>query len=161
MESNLQINSKSQSQLVRVNPASFGAKFASKREVWRFLACDVGAFLPSYNTVTIWHLRDIVAKKRRLIKCKDVNYIIVPQYEGLTIDDMLAFGEQYTEVMRALPAVNKEILKLPRAYIANVVHTIVGDPFAKWMNQRIYDRNKKITVEKDMIDMDPEIVALY
>ena len=87
-------------------------------------------FLPSYNTCTIWHLRDLVARKRRLIKCKDVKHIIVPQYEGLTIDDMLAFGEQYEEVMRALPVVGKEILKLPRAYIANVIHTVVGDPFA-------------------------------
>ena len=121
----------------------------------------MGAFLPSYNTCTIWHLRDLVARKRRLIKCKDVKHIIVPQYEGLTIDDMLAFGEQYPEVMRSLPLTGKEILKLPRAYIANVIHTIVGDLFAKWVHQRIHDRNKKITVEKDMIDMDPEIMALY
>ena len=43
---------------------------------------------------------------------------------------MLAFGEQYTEVMRALPLTNKEILKLPRSYIANVIYTIIGEPFA-------------------------------
>ena len=43
---------------------------------------------------------------------------------------MLAFGEQYTEVMRALPLNNKEILKLPRSYIANVIYTIIGELFA-------------------------------
>jgi len=31
--------------------------------------------------------------------------------------------------MKALPIVKKEVLKLPRAYIANVCHTIIGDPF--------------------------------
>ncbi len=58
---------------------------------------------------------------------------------------MLAFGEQYPEVMEALPSVNKEIHKLPRAYIANVIHTIVGKPFVKWINKRVNDRNMKVT----------------
>jgi len=43
--------------------------------------------------------------------------------------------------MRALPEVRKEILKLPRAYIANVCHTTLGDPFEAWANQRINARN--------------------
>ena len=94
------------------------------------MACDCAAYLSSYDTMTVWHMRDIVAKKRKLIKCADVKVITVPFYEGLSIEDMLAFGEQFPEVMRAFPSVNKEILKLPRAYIANVINTIVGDPFA-------------------------------
>ena len=58
---------------------------------------------------------------------------------------MLAFGEQYPEVTEALPSVNKEVLKLPRAYIANVIHTLVGEPFVKWVNKRVNDRNMKVT----------------
>jgi len=148
-------------QVEKLNSASFGAKYASKREVYRFLSHDCGAYLSSYDTMTVWHMRDLVGNKRRLIKCKDVRTIQVPQFEGLSIDEMLAFGEQYPEVMRALPSVRKEILKLPRAYIANVIHTLVGEPFAKWVGKRVTDRNKKVAVEEDMIEMDPEILAIF
>jgi len=37
----------------------FNSKFRSKREVYQFLAFDVGAYLPSFDSVTIWHLRDL------------------------------------------------------------------------------------------------------
>ena len=36
--------------------------------------------------------------------------------------------------MRALPAVQKEILKLPRAYLGNVIMTVCGQPFQDWIN---------------------------
>ena len=39
----------------------------------------------------------------------------------------------YPEVMRALPVIDKEIRKLPRSYIANVIYTIVGDKFNEWV----------------------------
>ena len=43
----------------------------------------------------------------------------------------------YPEVMRALPVVMKEIRKLPRNYIANVIYTIVGDKFNEWVQQKV------------------------
>lgn len=39
---------------------TFAAKFRSKREVWNFLAVDVGAYLPPYENVTIYHMKDLV-----------------------------------------------------------------------------------------------------
>ena len=30
-------------------------------EVYRFLTAEVHAYLPSYDTVTVWHLRDLVS----------------------------------------------------------------------------------------------------
>ena len=73
-----QINSQSQSlapqhpqpqpQMMSVNAASFGAKYASKREVYRFLTSEARVYLPSYDTVTIFHMRDLVAGRRRMIK---------------------------------------------------------------------------------------------
>ena len=74
---------------------------------------------------------------------------------------MLTFASDYPEAMRALPSVKKEIDKLPRAYIANVIHTVVGDLFAEWINKRANARHEKVSREKDMIDMDPEIAAVY
>ena len=64
--------------------------------------------------------------------------------------------------MRAFPEVMKEILKFPRAYIGNVIHTLVGKPFADWVKKQIDLRNEKVKEEKDMmIEMDPEIARIF
>jgi hypothetical protein len=68
-----------------VNPQSFGAKFQSKREVYRFLTHDCGAYLSSYETMTIFHLRDLISGKRKRIKAADVKVITVPHFKGLKV----------------------------------------------------------------------------
>ena len=51
---------------------------------------------------------------------------------------------------------------MPRNYIANVIHTVVGDPFLQWTNVRIHERNSKVVKEKDLnINMDPEIAQIF
>ena len=70
---------------VMVMAKEFGAKFKDKREVYHFLSHEVGAYLSSYDTMTIWHLRDLMSGKCRLIMGKDIMQISVPQYENLTI----------------------------------------------------------------------------
>jgi len=40
--------------------AQFAAKFKSKRECHRFLAVEVGAYIPPLSTVTIYHMRDLI-----------------------------------------------------------------------------------------------------
>ena len=100
--------------------------------------------------------------KRKHIKGKDVQQIFIPQYENLTILDFLAFAEQHPGVMQTLPAVRKEILKMPRAYIGHVIHTLVGRPFAQWVKDRVDQRHLKIAEERQMlIEMDPEIGHIY
>ena len=43
-----------------------------------------------------------------------------------------------------LPEKDKEILKLPKQFLVNVIYTIVGDGFADWIKDRIVARNEKI-----------------
>ena len=91
-----------------------------------------------------------------------MKHINVPQFEGLSIEDLLSFGSKYEEVMEALPMVSKEIKKLPRQYIANVINTLVpGVIFKQWIDQRINDRNDKLAEPGEMIEMDPEIAQIY
>ena len=71
MESNRQIGQPGSGK-TNITTQAFTAKYQSKPEVYRFLATEVGAYLSSYNTVTVWHLRDICAGKRRIIYSKDV-----------------------------------------------------------------------------------------
>ena len=76
---------------------------------------NLTALLCSYDTVTIWHLRDLMAGRRRRIKGTEIKYIAVPQYDGLNVKEFLTFALRYKEVMEALPSEEKEILKLPRS----------------------------------------------
>ena len=51
----------------QVDAKTFGAKCSSKREVYNFLTVDVGAYLPSYDSVTIYFLKDLISGTK---KCK-------------------------------------------------------------------------------------------
>ena len=97
-------------------------------EVYRFLSSEVRAYLPSYETVTVWHLRDLAMGVKQIINCDNVKVIDVPQFEGLAIQDIFSFAQNDRDVERALPP-SKEITKLSRAYLANVVYTIMGQNF--------------------------------
>ena len=56
----------------------------------------------------------------------------------------------------------REVLKLPRAYIANFIYTLVEQPFADWVYSGIESRNQKLTQKNDMlVQMDPEIARIF
>ena len=59
-------------------------------------------YLSGYQTVTVWHLRDLIIRKRWPVKCNNVRHVIIPQFDGLSIDDLLSFAGKYPEVMEAL-----------------------------------------------------------
>ena len=122
------------------------------------------AYLPSYNTVTIFHLRDLVGNKRKLIKCTEVKYINIPYYDTLSIEKMLEFAKSYQEGMAlmALPQLEREVLAMPREYLGNVLFTMIGDPFQGWVDGCIAERNAKVTDDKNLaIQMDPEIAETF
>ena len=50
--------------------------------------------------------------------------------------------------MRALPAVDKEIRKLPREYIGNVCQTLAADTFSAWVKARVDARNAKLADDR-------------
>ena len=107
-----------------VNPQTFGAKFQSKREVWRFLAVDCKFNLSSYETMTIYNLKELMAGTRKRIHADAVKHITVPHFEGLKVEAMLEWAAQYPEVMKYFPVTLREREDLPRPYVANVINTI-------------------------------------
>ena len=48
------------------------------------------------------------------------------------MDYILDFGLGYQVVVDALPVV-REIRKMPRSYVCNVIYTLVGGPFKDWV----------------------------
>ena len=100
--------------------------------------------------------------KKKKIKNVDVKVIHVPHFDGLTLDTMLGFAQQHPQISQYLPAIQREIEKMPRHYIANVIYTVVGDAFQDWVSEQIDARNEKIKAEQDiMIEMDPEYAAIF
>ena len=43
-----------------VSSKEFASKYRSKREIYNFLACDVGIFLPPYDNTTIYFLKELM-----------------------------------------------------------------------------------------------------
>ena len=63
--------------------------------------------------------------------------------------------------MAALPLLERERLSLPRAYIANLIYTIVGQPFKDWVDHIVTRRHEERRMEQSTIKMDPEIAAIF
>ena len=87
-----------------VSASAFGAKFTTKPDVYRFLASEAKIYLPHYDTVTIWHLKELMSGQRKRIKCDDVKFISVPFFEGISVENMLEFASNFLDAMLALPA---------------------------------------------------------
>ena len=51
----------------KITAATFASKYNSKREVYIFLTVDVRAYLPAYDMVTIYFLKDLISGAK---KCK-------------------------------------------------------------------------------------------
>ena len=151
-----------QSVMKKITASEFAAKFPTKRDVWRFLANEVSWYLPPVDTVTIWHLRDMARGKRSHIKNSNLRVIHIPQYEGLTVETLHAEAKKNPNVMRALPEVEKEVLKLPRAYIGNVMVTFLGNSFERWVEQRVRERNAKLKDDRKLeLELDEDIAAIF
>ena len=60
------------------NPSRSSIYWFSSLEVYRFLSSEVKAYLPSYETVTVWHLRDLAMGVKRIIYSDRVKHIDVP-----------------------------------------------------------------------------------
>ena len=71
-------------------------------------------YLPRYDTVSIFHCRDLVNGFRKRIRGADVVHLSVPFYEDLGIQQFFEYAKERQEVMECLPAVDKEVLRLPR-----------------------------------------------
>ena len=66
-------------QKVRISSKEFQAKYNSKREIYNFLACDVGVYLPKYKYVTIYFLKELMSGKKKMIHTKGHRSISIPQ----------------------------------------------------------------------------------
>ena len=90
-----------------------------------------------------------------------VAHVRVPFYENLTLEQIIAQLDGHREVFGYLPD-GKELRKVPRQWICNIIATIIGVPFVEWVQARINERNAQIVEEKQLaIPMDKDILAAF
>ena len=87
--------------------------------------------------------------------------IELPHYEGLTTENLLSIRADFPQLNEYLPE-DRDLPKLPRAWLANLTYTIVGDQFNEWVQQKIRERNDRVASKNDlMIELDPEIAKAF
>ena len=69
-----------------VSSQEFAAKYRSKREIYNFLACDVGIFLPPYENITIYFLKDLMSGRKKMLRTTMIRTIHIPQYVKTIIE---------------------------------------------------------------------------
>ena len=85
----------------------------------------------------------------------------VPCYEGLTVKDILQHGAQSEAVRAHLPD-DRDIRRLPRQWIVNIIFSLTGDSFREWVSTMIHRRNDNVALKHDlMIELDPEIARAF
>ena len=96
--------------------AEFGAKFKSKAEAFHFVQNELGAYCSSRDTMTVWHLKDMISGAKGIIKSNAIKHLSIPQYESLSLEKILDWAKQNHRSVLSLylPSIDRELQKLPR-----------------------------------------------
>ena len=69
--------------------------------------------------------------------------LYVPLYEGLNVEDLINYAQGQDNIWKFLPD-PIEIRKTPKQWLINMIFSLVQDPFAAWVRERIEARNEKV-----------------
>ena len=128
---------------------------------YHFATVECRAYLPPYENVTIYFLKGLITGVKKFIHTDKVQYLSVPQYEGLGIKEFLIEAGKYDNTAQYFPDA-EDLRKLPRQWVINVTYTLVGKPFADWVHARMEARNQQMVDKHDMaILMDPEVLRIF
>ena len=113
------------------------------------------------DQVTIYFLKDQVSGRKKRIYGPNVQHITIPAYEGLTLKDIAEFAQDHPQVNDYLPD-GKEVMKMSKQWIANVIHSVLKKTFSNWVKQQVEKRNREMVVERGLtIEMDTEVAAAF
>ena len=85
----------------------------------------------------------------------------VPQYENLSIERILETARKNPRVNDYLPE-DRDMHKVPRQGLINVVYTILCAPFKAWGQNEIETRNNELAKKQNLlIEMDSEIAKAF
>jgi len=106
-------------------------------------------------------LKDLISGAKKYVKSGQLHHLVVPQYDGLSIQCILTKVGDNPDFVLHMPIV-REMQKVGKQWIINVAYTIIGDQFAEWVMNMVTERNLKVQREGNkMINIDPEIKAAW
>ena len=128
---------------------------------YHFATVECRAYLPPFENVTIYFLKALITGSKKFIHTDKVQYLSVPQYDGLGIKEFLCEAGKYPATEQYFPDAD-DLRRLPRQWVINVIYTLVGKPFADWALARMEARNQQLMAKHDMaILMDPEVLRIF
>ena len=77
--------------------------------------------------------------------------------------EILGFLRQgHPQVFNYLPEPKIELPKTPKGWVCNIIASVLGETFNKWVRKQVEARHQRVSVQKDlMIKMDPEIAKVF
>ena len=85
----------------------------------------------------------------------------MPQYESLSLKEIKQFIADHPACHKFFP-IDREMEKLPKQWIVNVIYSSIGKDFADWVKARVIERNTNIVKVRQLgIDMDPGVFAAF
>ena len=132
-----------------IHAPELGLKAKSKKEVYDLLCNEGGIYFPPIDDAHHKYISQVIVGDKLHLKCKDIKVCRVPHLKGLTVDDLLKFGMEETNLIDYLP--EYEYRKLPhRQWLCNVLNTLLGDTFTKFVQDRLEDRAKFVVRKKEL-----------
>ena len=148
-----------QSALFTVNDLS--VKFKSKWDLINVLSREGNIYLPPKRDVTQKYLRSLLHGEKLYVKWSEVIIINVPQYEGLTVKDLMKFAETEFDIHKFLPEYDYH--KDPnRSWLCNIINTIITEKFNKFIDKKIKERNKKLITSQNLtVNAKEEFIKIF
>ena len=86
----------------------------------------------------------------------------VPCYENLKLDDFVKLIQDHPFVAMCLPNREKEMIKMGRTYLINVLYSRLGEKFKLWVDKRVEQHLQKVQQEQNKyIRLDPEMSKIF
>ena len=87
--------------------------------------------------------------------------LFAPIYKGLSIEKFLEEAYKHEIVMSHLPD-KQDLNRLPRQFIVNLMHTILGEPMRLMVKEAIKARNDLVAENRNLlIHLDPTIAPSF
>ena len=86
------------------------------------------------ENVTIYFLKDIIARRKAYVKNDQVKTLYVPQYKNLSVEKILEFVSDLHVVHNYFPD-DIDLPKVPKQWLVNVCTAVLGEGFKEWVHK--------------------------
>ena len=86
--------------------------------------------------MTIYFLKDILARRKAYVPNQQVKTLFVPQYKNLSLENILEFASDKPGISDYLPD-DIDLPRVPKQWIVNVCAVVIGEQFKQWVYHQV------------------------